>query len=82
MDTMSVKRRQRGGVIECGDDNIHQAARWLADLIGPAIQRGRGLDLQKWLAKMGREFHWPGYQFLGPGTHLKKRLKHGDPSIN
>ena len=23
------------------------------------------------------EFHWTGYQFMGPGTHLKKRLARG-----
>ena len=45
-------------------------------------QRGRGLDIQKWLTKTGKEFHWPGYQYLGPGTHLQKRLKLGDPGIN
>ena len=45
-------------------------------------QRGYGLDLQKWLGKTGIEFHWPGYQYMGPGTHLKKRLKRGDPGIN
>ena len=45
-------------------------------------QRGRGLDIQKWLGKTGKEFHWPGYQCMGPGTHLKKRLKRGDPGIN
>ena len=36
-------------------------------------------DLQKWLAKTGIEFHWPGYQYMGPGTHLAERLKRGDP---
>ena len=45
-------------------------------------QRGTGLDIQKWLGKTGIEFHWPGYQYMGPGTHLKKRLAHGDPDIN
>ena len=45
-------------------------------------QRSYGLDLQKWLGKTGIEFHWPGYQYMGPGTHLKKRLKRGDPGIN
>ena len=45
-------------------------------------QRGYGLDLQKWLGKTGIEFHWPGYQYMGPGTHLKKRLKRGDRGIN
>ena len=43
---------------------------------------GRGLDVQKWLAKTGIEFHWPWYQYMGPGTHLEKRLKRGDPGIN
>ena len=43
---------------------------------------GRGLDVQKWLAKIGIEFHWPGYQYMGPGTHLEKCLKRGDPGIN
>ena len=43
---------------------------------------GRGLDVQKWLAKTGIEFHWPVYQYMGPGTHLEKRLKRGDPGIN
>ena len=45
-------------------------------------QRGYGLDIQKWLSKTGIEFHWPGYQYMGPGTKLKKRLARGDPGIN
>ena len=45
-------------------------------------QRGRGLDIQKWLGKTGIEFHWPGYQYMGPGTRLAKRLKRGNPGIN
>ena len=45
-------------------------------------QRGGAVDVQKWLAKTGKEFHWPGYQYMGPGTHLAKRLKRGDPVIN
>jgi len=28
------------------------------------------------------ELHIPGYQFCGPGTHLKKRLTRGDRGIN
>ena len=43
---------------------------------------GRVLDVQKWLAKTGIKFHWPGYQYMGPGIHLEKRLKRGDPGIN
>ena len=34
------------------------------------------------LEKTGKEFHWPGYQYMGPGTHLKKRLARRDPGIN
>ena len=45
-------------------------------------QWGLGLDVQKWLGKTGIEFHWPGYQYMGPGTKLEKRLKRGDPGIN
>lgn len=45
-------------------------------------QKGRGLDLQKFLSQFG-EMHWPGYQCTGPGTEFKKkRLKRGDPGIN
>ena len=45
-------------------------------------KRGGKLDVQKLLSKTGKEFHWPGYQYMGPGTHLEKRLKRGDPGIN
>ena len=45
-------------------------------------QWSRGFDIQKMLGKMGIEFHWPGYQYMGPGTHWKKRLARGDPGIN
>ena len=45
-------------------------------------RRRSGIDLQKWLGKTGIEFHWPGYQYMGPGTKLKKRLARGDPGIN
>ena len=36
----------------------------------------------KMAGKTGIEFHWPGYQYLGAGTRLQKRLKRGDPGIN
>ena len=46
-------------------------------------QRGGKLfDVQHLLNKTGIEFHWPGYQYMGPGAHLKKRLARGDPGIN
>ena len=38
-------------------------------------KKGGALDIQKALAKTGLEFHWPGYQYMGPGTHLEKRLR-------
>ena len=49
---------------------------------GRLSQLGRGVDIQKRLGKTGIEFHWPGYQYMGPGTKLKKRLARGDPGIN
>ena len=46
-------------------------------------QRGGKLfDVQNLLNKTGIEFHRLGYQYMGPGTHLKKRLARGDPGIN
>ena len=45
-------------------------------------QRGWGFDVQRWLGKTDIEYHLPGYQYMGPGTHLAKRLKRGDPGIN
>lgn len=47
-----------------------------------ARQKGRGVDIQKLLNKTGIEFHWPGYQYMGPGTKLNERLARGDPGIN
>ena len=44
-------------------------------------QPGGGLDIQKWISKLGVEFHWPGYRYMGLGK-LEKRLKRGDPGIN
>ena len=43
---------------------------------------GRAVDIQKMISKVGVEFHPPGYQYLGPGTKLDKRLKRGDPGKN
>ena len=45
-------------------------------------RRGKLFDVQNLLNKTGIEFHWPGYQYMGPGTNLKKRLARGDPGIN
>ena len=37
------------------------------------------MNVQKWISKLGIEFHPPGYQYICPGTKLEKRLKRGDP---
>lgn len=42
---------------------------------------GKGL-LNKAINSLPIELHIPGYQFCGPGTHLKKRLERGDQGIN
>ena len=33
-------------------------------------------------SKTGIEFHWSGYQYMGLGMDLQKRLNRGDPAIN
>ena len=45
-------------------------------------QTGGKVDLQKRINKLGIEFHWPGYQYMGPGVKLAMRFKRGDPGIN
>ena len=46
------------------------------------------VDIQKKIEKLGIEFHpfslskRKRYQYLGPGTFLKKRLARSDPGIN
>ena len=51
-------------------------------------QKGGRVDIQKKIEKLGIEFHpfslskLKRYQYLGPGTFLKKRLTRGDPGIN
>ena len=45
-------------------------------------QRGAALDIQKLIEKTGKEFHWPGMNFLGPGTKLKERMRRGDRGVN
>ena len=43
---------------------------------------GPGSIFRNGWGRLGFEFHWPGYQYMGPGTYLKKRLARGDPGIN
>ena len=51
-------------------------------------QKGGRVDIQKKIEKLGIKFHpfslskRKRYQYLGPGTFLKKRLARGDPGIN
>lgn len=42
---------------------------------------GKGL-LNSIINKLPFEAHLPGYQYCGPGTKLKERLKRNDPGIN
>ena len=45
-------------------------------------QRGGKFDHQKAIEKTFIEFHLPGMNFAGLGTHLEKRLKRGDRGMN
>lgn len=38
--------------------------------------------LETVIDKLPVEVHWPGYNFLGPGTKLQKRLKEGNIGVN
>ena len=42
---------------------------------------GSGL-INDFINKIPFELHWPGYNYLGPGTKLDERLKRGDKPIN
>lgn len=42
---------------------------------------GKGF-IDQTIDKLPFEVHVPGYQYCGPGTHLKKRLERGDSGIN
>lgn len=44
-------------------------------------QTGKGL-INKLINTLPFELHAPGYQYLGPGTKLEKRLKRNDSGIN
>lgn len=43
--------------------------------------KGKGL-LNSLINRLPFELHLPGYNYCGPGTHLRKRLKRGDKGIN
>ena len=40
-----------------------------------SCQRWGKFDVQKMLEKTGTEFHWPGYQYVGPGTKLQNCVR-------
>lgn len=42
---------------------------------------GKGF-IDRVIDKLPFEVHVPGYQYCGPGTHLKERLNRGDPGVN
>ena len=84
-----VKRKSRKQLLkhykkERGKKQLSEV--WIMKRTREAIKRrrqqGKGLDIQLMLNKTSVKFHLPGYQFLGPGTKLKKRLARGDPGKN
>ena len=44
-------------------------------------KRGRGI-VNKAINALPFELHIPGYQFCGPGTHLRERLARGEIGVN
>ena len=51
----------------------------------PQKGRKRGQVEASWIfrnLKKQAEFHWPGMNFAGHGTHLEKRLNRGDRGVN
>ena len=86
----SVFQKQTGGIVwsrnpelpNSGYKGYNGILRAYEKRIGGNRQKGNGFDIQKWIAKTGIEFHPPDYQFLGPGTHLKKRLALSQKGIN
>lgn len=47
-----------------------------------SLAKAAGSVINKGIDLLPVEVHIPGYQYCGPGTHLKKRLDRGDPGIN
>lgn len=45
------------------------------------VKEGSGL-VNSAINNLPFELHVPGYQYLGPGTKLSKRLARGDPGVN
>lgn len=65
--TRGTKRKKKTLVKRCQTKRVRKYGKGLIDRI---------------IDKIPFELHVPGYQYCGPGTHLKKRLARGDPGIN
>lgn len=57
--------------------SAYQGSGLISTLTGAA-----GTVLNKAIDLLPVELHLPGYQYCGPGTNLRLRLKRGDPGIN
>ena len=62
-------------------EGIKYLIRILPTINSPIFKEGSGL-LNDIINNLPFEVHVPGYQYLGPGTKLYKRLKEGDQGIN
>ena len=62
-------------------EGIKYLLRILPALNSPMLKEGSGF-LNNLINNLPFELHVPGYQFLGPGTRLEKRLARGDQGIN
>ena len=87
----SQKERQKSGQESLGLENVENPVMGRTQRRRAAAPRsrqrrrrsqrgGKLFDVQKLLNKMGMEFHWPGYQYMGPGTHLKNDWPAGIPA--
>lgn len=62
-------------------EGIKYLKRILPTITSPLLKDGSGI-LNDVINNLPFELHVPGYQYLGPGTKLQKRIKRGDPGIN
>ena len=62
-------------------EGIKYLKRILSTITSPLLKDGSGI-LNDVINNLPFELHIPGYQYLGPGTKLQKRIKRGDVGIN
>lgn len=62
-------------------EGIKYLKRILPTITSPLLKDGSGI-LNDVINNLPFELHVPGYQYLGPGTKLQKRLNRGDSGIN